>query len=501
MSTTPINMTRRLTQMACDCIVLAMAFWLAVTFVPTLLTLLTSGGMAAWIDNILPIGGDARTALTLGEFVWVFVIMCPATIVCYELFGGYRAVKEQRPRSILCASLFAPMAGVGVLAVVLFALKHPGYSRLVVFSFAMFSALFLAAGRFIAMMMYRERLLKGYLVKEVAVIGSPKMLKQISAMFEEKPKGEYSIAGYFALTADQPPPDAVGRDELPRLGSVDQVGEALIHTPIHDIVICLPPDGAPWLESVLQACDYFRVTTYIVPEALYNYRLKDIRPVRVDSLLGCPLVKLDPVYVDSERFFLKRVLDIWVSGLLLLLLAPAMLLIAIAIKLTTPRLPVFYPWRVVGYKGRRFTGYKFTTMAADTDAKTAQLDLLSRNEMTGPVFKMSKDPRVTPLGRFLRKYSLNELPQLWSVFKGDMSLVGPRPAWPHELQRYDLWHKRKLSVMPGLTCFWQVRGRNRISNFDDWVRMDLEYIENWSLWLDCKLLVRTAWAVLAGTGS
>jgi len=117
------------------------------------------------------------------------------------------------------------------------------------------------------------------------------------------------------------------------------------------------------------------------------------------------------------------------------------------------------------------------------------------------VFKITNDPRVTPLGRVLRKYSLNELPQLWSVFKGDMSLVGPRPAWPHELQRYELWHKRKLSVMPGITCLWQVRGRNRISNFDDWVRMDLEYIENWSLWLDCKLIALTAWAVIAGTGS
>jgi lipopolysaccharide/colanic/teichoic acid biosynthesis glycosyltransferase len=126
---------------------------------------------------------------------------------------------------------------------------------------------------------------------------------------------------------------------------------------------------------------------------------------------------------------------------------------------------------------------------------------MSRNEMTGPVFKITNDPRVTPLGRVLRKYSLNELPQLWSVFKGDMSLVGPRPAWPHELQRYELWLKRKLSVMPGITCLWQVRGRNRISNFDDWVRMDLEYIENWSLWLDCKLIALTAWAVIAGTGS
>jgi lipopolysaccharide/colanic/teichoic acid biosynthesis glycosyltransferase len=181
------------------------------------------------------------------------------------------------------------------------------------------------------------------------------------------------------------------------------------------------------------------------------------------------------------------------------LLSPLLLLIAIAIKLTTPQLTVLYPWRVIGYKGKPFTGYKFTTMVADADDRKSDLEHL--NEMTGPVFKIKDDPRVTRLGRFLRKYSLNELPQFWSVLKGDMSLVGPRPAGPNELARYELWHKRKLSVQPGITCIWQVSGRNAVSNFDDWVRMDLEYIDNWSLWLDVKILARTAWVVVTGTGS
>jgi lipopolysaccharide/colanic/teichoic acid biosynthesis glycosyltransferase len=188
-----------------------------------------------------------------------------------------------------------------------------------------------------------------------------------------------------------------------------------------------------------------------------------------------------------------------VSGTLLVLLAPLFALIAIAIKVTSPGLPVFYRWQVVGFKGRRFTGYKFSTMVADADAQRE--GLTDRNEMQGPVFKIKDDPRVTPIGRYLRKFSLNELPQLWSVLKGDMSLVGPRPAFPHELERYELWHKRKLCVRPGMTCLWQVRGRNRISHFDDWVRMDLEYIDNWTLWLDIKILFRTVWAVVGGTGT
>ena len=129
-------------------------------------------------------------------------------------------------------------------------------------------------------------------------------------------------------------------------------------------------------------------------------------------------------------------------------------------------------------------------------------DLLAQNEMSGPVFKIEERSRARRRwAAFLRKFSINELPQLWSVLKGDMSLVGPRPAFRHELERYEFWHKRKLSIRPGITCLWQMRGRNKISNFDDWVRMDLEYIDNWSLWLDFKILMWTVWAVVGGTGS
>jgi lipopolysaccharide/colanic/teichoic acid biosynthesis glycosyltransferase len=137
-------------------------------------------------------------------------------------------------------------------------------------------------------------------------------------------------------------------------------------------------------------------------------------------------------------------------------------------------------------------------MVRDADERKAAL--IRQNEMRGPVFKMTRDPRTTSVGRILRKYSLDELPQLYSVLKGDMSLVGPRPAFMNELERYEFWQKRKLSIRPGITCLWQVNGRNEVADFDEWVRLDLQYIDNWSLWLDVKILVRTAWAVVAGSG-
>jgi lipopolysaccharide/colanic/teichoic acid biosynthesis glycosyltransferase len=199
------------------------------------------------------------------------------------------------------------------------------------------------------------------------------------------------------------------------------------------------------------------------------------------------------------RFMLaiKRVLDVLAAGAALVVAFPLLVSIGVAVKLTSPG-PVIYPWRVVGLGGVPFLSYKFRSMYEDADQRKAQL--LAKNEMRGPVFKISNDPRVTPLGRFLRKHSLDELPQLWSVVKGDMSLVGPRPPLVTEYEKFTAFQKLKLTVKPGITCLWQVNGRNNVKNFDEWVKLDLEYIRSWSLWLDIKILLKTLTAVLAGTG-
>jgi len=209
-----------------------------------------------------------------------------------------------------------------------------------------------------------------------------------------------------------------------------------------------------------------------------------------------PLV-LSPHWGRPFETVLKRALDLVVSGILLVLAAPFFVLLGLAVKFTSPG-PVFYRWKVVGKNGQPFTGYKIRSMVRNADELKPRLE--NRNEMTGPVFKMVADPRITPLGSWMRRYSLDELPQLYSVLKGDMALVGPRPPLETEYERFTEYQRQKLEVKPGLTCLWQVNGRSEVRDFNEWVRLDLEYIRAWSLWLDCKILLKTFSAVFSGSG-
>ncbi len=194
----------------------------------------------------------------------------------------------------------------------------------------------------------------------------------------------------------------------------------------------------------------------------------------------------------------KRLIDVVGATVFLVTLSPLFLLLAIVVKSSSAG-PIFYRWKVVGQAGKPFLSYKFRSMVQNADELKGKLE--ARNEMTGPVFKITADPRLTRAGKWMRRYSLDELPQFYSVLKGDMSLVGPRPPLASEYRRFTEFQKGKLQVKPGITCLWQVQGRNQVSDFDEWVRLDLDYIRRWSLRLDLKILLRTVWAVLSGSGT
>lgn len=210
-----------------------------------------------------------------------------------------------------------------------------------------------------------------------------------------------------------------------------------------------------------------------------------------------PTIPLHTGHVPEVGLLLKRVLDVLLSAMIVLVLSPILIAVAIAIKLDS-RGPVFYSSERIGKRGRVFRCIKFRTMVRDAERRRA--DVMHMNEREGVLFKITNDPRITRLGRFLRKYSIDELPQFFNVLRGDMSIVGPRPPLASEVKEYKLSHLRRLDVMPGVTGLWQVQGRQDPS-FDSYISLDVTYIENWSIWLDLKIIGRTIGVVLAGTGS
>ena len=212
---------------------------------------------------------------------------------------------------------------------------------------------------------------------------------------------------------------------------------------------------------------------------------------------GTTVLSLAEAWNRPAKLATKRTMDVTISFVALVGLSPILLILAIAVKLSSPG-PVFYRWPVVGRNGVPFIGYKFRSMCSNADQLKEQLQ--SRNEMNGPVFKLTNDPRVTKFGAWMRRYSLDELPQLYNVLKGDMSLVGPRPPLMTEYVHFTEHQRLKLLVKPGITCLWQINGRNEIKDFDQWVQLDLEYVRNWSPFLDVWILWKTAGEIFAGSG-
>ena len=249
------------------------------------------------------------------------------------------------------------------------------------------------------------------------------------------------------------------------------------------------------VEKVIAACELEGVEVWLMADFFKT----QISQTSLDDFYGMPMLVFRSTPEASWQVVGKQFLDL-VGGLFLLaVLSIPMALAAIAVRLTSPG-PILFRQQRCGRNGQPFTMLKFRSMTTDAEQRRHELEQL--NEMTGPVFKISKDPRITPVGRWLRRFSVDECPQLFNVIRGEMSLVGPRPLPVTEVARFDdLAHRRRLSVKPGITCLWQVSGRSDLCDFREWVRLDLEYIDNWSLWLDIKILMRTVPVVLAGAGA
>jgi len=280
---------------------------------------------------------------------------------------------------------------------------------------------------------------------------------------------------------------------IPVVGQLANLEVVLDHEVVDCVIFLTGYEQNERVKDAIIQCDQRGLEIWVQ----FDFVKKTISAVDVEKFKGMPFLNFHSGPENAAAIVFKYAADRIVSLILLILLAPVFLFVIIGIKFTSPG-PVIFKQHRVGMNGRRFVFLKFRSMV--NNAEQLRDDLHQRNEMRGPVFKIKDDPRITPFGKFLRKTSLDELPQLWNVLTGDMSLVGPRPPIPSEVKHYTGWQRRRLSMKPGITCIWQVEGRNKIRDFSDWAKLDLEYIDNWSLWLDLKLLLKTIPAVLKATG-
>jgi len=324
--------------------------------------------------------------------------------------------------------------------------------------------------------------------KQVVIMGSGDRAKQVADMILDSPELEANLLGFIDARGD-----TMWRyRDVPLIGGSEDLETLAGRLQIDALFVAVEADEIEHTRSVFETAEKMGVAVCVMP-SLYE---PTVSRLRVSSFKGQPVMVYRAVPENRLTLLAKSLMDKTGALIGLALTAPVMLLTALVIKIDS-RGPVFFKQVRSGLNNRPFYLYKFRTMVTDADSKKAQL--LGNNEMSGPVFKMQNDPRITRVGRWLRKFSIDELPQFINVLKGEMSLVGPRPPLPNEVAGFEPWQRRKLSVKPGVTCLWQVNGRNSI-DFEDWMKLDLQYIDNWSLWLDAKIVARTIPTVVKGTG-
>jgi len=334
----------------------------------------------------------------------------------------------------------------------------------------------------------------GYNRRHLLFVGYNEEARQMAKRIDETPVLGYKIAGFITDDAPEPLVDGNQAKHPPIIGQIKDLKTILESDPIDEIMICLPfLEQISTINAVVRMAQEIGVVVRLFPD---ESTAKILSRCHIEQFENHSIVTL-----FREQLLLqllgKRMIDFGFSLLLLILLSPLLIVVAICIKLTSPG-PVFFVQPRVGMNKRSFKLLKFRSMYIDAEKRKAELAHL--NEMDGPVFKIKNDPRITPVGRFIRKTSIDELPQLINVLTGRMSLVGPRPPLLSEVNRYEWLYQKRLSTKPGITCIWQISGRNEVS-FKQWMEMDRYYIDNWSLWLDIQILAKTIPVVLLRKGA
>jgi exopolysaccharide biosynthesis polyprenyl glycosylphosphotransferase len=331
---------------------------------------------------------------------------------------------------------------------------------------------------------------RGFDYRNLLIVGTGQRALNFVAKINENPHWGLKVVGFIDKESS-----LVGenRGGIEVLGTIEGIGQILRERVIDEVIFMIPRKWIDEIEGAIHTCEELGIPVKLGVD-FYN---TTIGKMKIEELEEIPFLSITATKQNMGQMLAKRIFDLVLSSIAFVLLSPIFLVTAAAIKFDSSG-PIIFKQKRVGLNGRTFTFYKFRSMVNNSEVLRTRMEHL--NEMSGPVFKIKNDPRLTRAGRFIRKFSIDELPQLLNVLKGDMSLVGIRPPTLEEVEKYEKWQRRRLSMKPGITCLWQVNGRNKV-DFERWMKMDLSYIDNWSLKLDFRILLKTIPAVFFAKGA
>jgi exopolysaccharide biosynthesis polyprenyl glycosylphosphotransferase len=438
---------------------------------------------------ILGLGGDVpdENFVEYSDYWPVQFALVALVLFIFHIRGLYTLARGAAWFDEMLSVAAGAFYGVGLLFAAIALVRYPANSRLTFIYAWVFIVILVMLGRSIVRLLRLAARRQGLGLARVLVVGDNSAGRMIMQSIADQPHLGYQVVGFLAL--------ALGPDfgRFKRLGTLEALPKVCEQHAVDEVIIALPAAYHHEILAVRDHCQHGGLRFKLVPD-LYELSLNR---VELDAINGIPLLSVRETAIHGWNLLLKRALDVTLAGTGLILFAPIWGLIALAIRLESPG-PVLFRQERVGRDEQRFQVLKFRSMRQDADRIVHEL--LTQNEASGPLFKMRNDPRLTRVGRVLRRWSLDEWPQLWNVLRGEMSLVGPRPPLPREVEQYEPWHRRRLEAAPGLTGLWQVSGRSELT-FDEMVMLDLYYIENWSLGLDLRILLRTIPAVFRGRGA
>jgi exopolysaccharide biosynthesis polyprenyl glycosylphosphotransferase len=409
------------------------------------------------------------------KYLSILVFVTLLWLAVFKLIGLYENKKYTAFVDEIAVLFWGISVSTLLLLGLLFLYRELWFSRLVILNVWWIAFLLMGALRLLILFLGRLAHYRGLGIRSILILGAGEIGQTLAGKMQKDSGLGYRVVGLMDNVT------------LPR------VREVIQQEKVDEVIFAsteIPPEQTL---DIITECERFGVEFKIVPGILELIASR----VDVDELAGIPLLTVSEIRLKGVNAFLKRTMDILLAALGLIILSPLLLAAALLVKLTS-RGPVFYTQARVGLDGKTFSIFKFRSMIVGADNLISQIE--DRSEVEGHLFKIKDDPRITPLGKFMRRFSIDELPQLLNVFFGQMSLVGPRPPLPREVVKYNSWQKKRLRVRPGITGPWQVSGRSHLP-FDDMVRLDIYYIENWSLWLDLKILLRTIPVVLSCSGA